>query len=74
MIEKIKKLLSFIKENWFKLLIIIFLIMIYVRLGIIQEYIFNNWDTTDAGFIGVQNTIEDLRSSIDDLRIDLNYR
>lgn len=65
---------NWFKENWFRVLVIILLILIYGRLGEIKEYTFNNWDAVDAGFNKTTDAVYEVRSSIEDLRIDLNYR
>ena len=72
---------EFIIKNWFKILVIIFLILIYIRLGKIEEYNFNNWDSMDYGMTNLRNLISnvldttdsglrDVRSAIE----DINYR
>lgn len=65
---------NFIKENWFRILVVIILLMIYLRLGDIKEYTFNNWDTSDAKLTNIVSSIEETNSSINDLRVDLNNR
>lgn len=50
---------NWLKENWFKALIIILLLMIYTRLGEIKENTFYTADMVDSSASRVINAIED---------------
>jgi len=64
------------RQNWFQLIVVVLLVMLYVRLGEIKKYTFNNWDTSDAVLNNILDSIDDngtdIQNSIEDLRIDLN--
>ncbi|OHA84200.1 MAG: hypothetical protein A2408_02000 [Candidatus Yonathbacteria bacterium RIFOXYC1_FULL_52_10] len=67
---------NFMRQNWFQLIVVVLLVMLYVRLGEIKKYTFNNWDTSDAVLNNILDSIDDngtdIQNSIEDLRIDLN--
>ena len=47
------------KQNWFKLVVVILLIMIYARLGGIKENIFYTADVVDASATRTINSLDD---------------
>lgn len=65
--------IEFLKENWFKLFITLLLVMIYTRLGTINESIFQNTDISDSNSIRTRNILEDSFSSLDDSIRNLSY-
>lgn len=55
---------NFIKENWFKMLIIILLLMIYFRLGKVIDNTFYTADVVDSSISRIINSFEDYLSDI----------
>ena len=57
---------KFIKENWFNLVVVILLLMVYSRLGQIKENTFYTADMVDASASRVINSMEDSNSDLTD--------
>ena len=57
---------NFIKENWFKLVIVILLIMIYAKLGSIKENTFYTADMVDASATRIIDLLDWRLKNIDD--------
>lgn len=58
---------NWIKENWFKALIIILLLMIYSRLGEIKENTFYTADMVDASATRIINSTDDRLMGIENI-------
>lgn len=58
--------LIWIKNNWFRISIIIILLLIYSRLGEIKENTFYTADMVDASASRVINSIQDSNSDLTD--------
>jgi len=63
MIQKVK---SFIKQNWFEVLVVILLMNIYVRLGEIKENTFYTADMVDSSVTRMINSLDSRLESIED--------
>lgn len=55
---------EFLKENWFKLGVLILLFMIWSRLGTIWEMNEKIWDQANADAMNIQRTIQDSSSDL----------
>ncbi len=55
-----------IKTNWFKLIVVVLLLMIYVRLGEINETTFYSADMVDSSATRIITSLDDRLKSIDD--------
>lgn len=60
------KYLMWIKTNWFKLIVVVLLLMIYVRLGEINETTFYSADMVDSSATRIITSLDDRLKSIDD--------
>lgn len=58
---------SWLKENWFKALVIILLLMIYSRLGEIKENTFYTADMVDASASRIIDSVNNLEGYLDEI-------
>ncbi len=64
---------NWLKENWFKVAIVVLLLMIYSRLGEVKENTFYTADMVDASATRVINSLSDSLQGIED-GVDSIYR
>jgi len=66
---------TFIKENWFKLAVLVVLLMIYSRLGNIKENTFYTADMVDSSSTRIIDNLEyrlrSIDSGIDSIRLSI---
>lgn len=58
--------ITLLKENWFKLVIVILLVMIYLKIANVNENAFYTADMVDASASRIINSLDSRLKSIDD--------
>lgn len=59
-----KSILTFTKQNWFQLFVILLLVLCYIRLGAIEENAFYTADVVDSSSMQLRSMTEDYLSEI----------